>query len=182
MEQPIPQQGGMPRDIPEPAAPMGPMGPEESAQMMPGPEMDGQAPISDAQYAELQQLLGQLKQVQGQLTSAEFISGNKSKAERESAQKQVYYTLMQNGVDLNDPESVRGFLEQLKAESPEMYETVVQALEELFPDEQGELETEPQIEEISEEVAEEPESPVLDTQTTEINGQSRRNIQGTEGQ
>jgi len=143
---------------PAPASPpdagmpsMGPAAPTQEPAMpgaIPGAPMDGNAPVSDAQYQELVDLLAKVKAGSSQLSSLRFVSDNKDIQNRRDALKEVFMMMTQAGVDVSDPASVAAFLDKLKQTDPDMYAMFEQALGYLL-DESGSSTAAPQLNDMS---------------------------------
>ena len=128
------------------------MNPEEIAQMQQGmaPEQPGEmaqpAPMqpevgqmtTPEQEQELANLLQAAQSEMANLTSQRFSSENERKQYKLDVLSAVFEMLQSSGVDLNSPESVAQFLQELKARNPQMATDFEVAIEALLGEEAGE--------------------------------------------
>lgn len=119
-------QQGMPQGLPSavPPAPEGGM-----------PGMGGEEMATPEQKQQLMDLIEATRGKVGDLNTALFQSENAADAARRGALKEVFTLLEAAGVDLNDPESVSNFLNNMKMEDPELAAQLEEAISGLLGEE-----------------------------------------------
>lgn len=84
--------------------------------------------------ANLQELAGKIDGKYQEFNSQKFAIGNKLDLKKREALKEVFDIMSSAGIDLSNPEEVKGFLDSLKEKNPELYQIVESSLEFLFSD------------------------------------------------
>lgn len=82
--------------------------------------------------ANLQDLASKIETKYQDFNSQKFASANKLEVKKREALKEVFDIMETAGIDLTNPEEVKGFLDSLKEKNPELYQIVEQSLEALF--------------------------------------------------
>lgn len=96
--------------------------------------MDGQQPIAQDKYLELLQLFENVKQAAGKLNSTQFMTKNHAAQSKRDALRMVFDEMAAAGVDLNDPQSVSGFLQKMEQKNPDLYQLFEEAVNGLLND------------------------------------------------
>lgn len=99
--------------------------------------MGNQAPAGaelsqEQMIVNLQDLAGKIETKYQDFNSQKFASNNKLEVKKREALKEVFDIMETAGIDLTNPEEVKGFLDSLKEKNPELYQIVEQSLETLF--------------------------------------------------
>lgn len=115
------QAGGQPQQ----ANPQGAMPPAGMAGGMATPE----------QKQKLMDMIGVLEQKMGEFNAAKFAGANKSQSSKAEALRQVFIALQSAGVDINDPQSVNSFLNELKSKNPDLAQFFEECVSALIGDE-----------------------------------------------
>jgi hypothetical protein len=77
------------------------------------------------------------------LNSMDIINSNKIKDMKSNILKSLFEELANNGVDLNDPQSIKDFLDKLERTDPDLRELFEGAMDNLLPEEEpGQIEEE----------------------------------------
>jgi len=115
-------QAGLPMSPPEaPGVPMGaPGAPELSQEQM---------------RSNLQEIRSKIEEKQQDLNSQNFVSANREQEMRGDTLRQIFDLFQANGVDPNNLEEVRVFLEKIKASNPELSQQLEQALKTVLGEE-----------------------------------------------
>lgn len=121
---PMPPVGG-----PTPPMPM-PPAPNSIGATPPVPGVS--APMTPEHKAELNQLLGVLKNEYMKWKSMSFGIQNQANEARRDQLKKVFQMLQAKGVNLNDQKSVAAFLAQLKQNAPQHFDAITRALDYLL--------------------------------------------------
>ena len=100
-----------------------------------GGATDPSAPITPEQRAELVHKLDSVKQGYSKWQSMRFALGNKANEAKRDQLRQVFQVFQSKGINLNDPQAVKGYLEQLRQESPQNYQALSSALDYLLSNE-----------------------------------------------
>lgn len=79
--------------------------------------------------ANLQGALGQMNTAGAQLNASKFAQANQNESYRMDALMQVFQLMQQSGIDPNNVQQVRAFLDELEKNNPELYQAFVQAFE-----------------------------------------------------
>ena len=82
--------------------------------------------------ANLQDMASKIETKYQDFNSQKFVSANKLEVKKREALKEVFNIMETAGIDLTNPEEVKGFLDSLKEKNPELYQIVEQSLETLF--------------------------------------------------
>lgn len=132
------------------------MNPEEIAQMQNGIAPEGEQPMpvqggglpeqgmgpqmtTPEQEQELANLLQAAQEEMANLTSQRFAAGNERQQYKMDVLSAVFEMLQSSGVDLNSPESVSKFLQELRARNPQMAQDFEMAIEALLGEDAGEM-------------------------------------------
>jgi hypothetical protein len=98
----------------------------------PGIPGDGSGMATPEQLAELQSLLDAIEQKHQELGTEKIINKNEIDASTQDALAEVFQILKEAGVDLNDQNSINEFLQTLEAANPDMYDILVEILNDLM--------------------------------------------------
>ena len=90
------------------------------------------ADVGPEKRAELEGMLGELGNKRAEFNATQFASKNQSENAREEALMQVFKVMKENGIDPNNIEEVKAFIDELQQTNPEMYEAFVKAFEMLL--------------------------------------------------
>lgn len=93
------------------------------------PEAPGGADVGPEKRAELQNMLGQLGNKRAEFNATQFSSKNQMESARQEALMQVFKVMQENGIDPNNLEEVKAFIDELERTNPEMYQAFVKAFE-----------------------------------------------------
>ena len=117
----------------------------ESPQGAPGIPTEAPGELSQEQMkANLQELMAKIDAKYQDFNTQKFSSDNKLKEQRSAALRQVFDLLQSAGVDPSNPEEVRGFLDDLKGQNPELSQQIEKVLQELLGEEPA-PEAEPEV-------------------------------------
>lgn len=102
-----------------------------SVPMEPSNQQGGEM-SQEQMIANLQDLASKIETKYQDFNSQKFASANKLEVKKREALKEVFNIMETAGIDLTNPEEVKGFLDSLKEQNPELYQIVEQSLETLF--------------------------------------------------
>lgn len=105
---------------------------------VPESPQDIQVP-EEVMRAEIESKLAELKARSGALESRNIVSENTSRERKIDLLKEVFAKMQEAGVDFNDPEGVKAFLEMLSQKNPDLYTLFENAMSELLPDKPQEV-------------------------------------------
>ena len=94
-------------------------------------------PITEEQRAKIEELVKSIEAKYQGLNSMKFIADNKNQSDKIELLKAVFGMLEQAGVDPNDEASVNAFMEELKNDSPDLYELFVETMDSVLGDGQN---------------------------------------------
>lgn len=97
-----------------------------------------EAPVSDEQMQQLQELASKVEEAYQRFNSMRFMSQNKSEAEKIDFIKQAIQMLEDAGIDPNDPEQINNFISELEEMDPDLAEMFTTSFEALLGDENAE--------------------------------------------
>lgn len=106
-----------------------PMDVQSSPDGVLGQEQAGMA--TDVQKQQLLDLINKIKGKMGQFHAASSVTSGQQDAQRKDLLKQLFLALQAAGVDVTDPDSVAKFIDELRAESPDLaqlFETAIDSL------------------------------------------------------
>lgn len=97
-----------------------------------GGEISAPGLSQEQMRANLDGLMGKIEEKYQDFNSQKFATGNKIELMKREAIKEVFNIMSEAGIDLEDPEDVKLFLDSLRQRSPELSQITENSLETLF--------------------------------------------------
>jgi len=92
----------------------------------------GQELSQEEMMSNLQGLAGKIDEKYQDFNSQKFASKNRLDTRKRDALKEVFNVMLEKGINLENPEDVRNFLDTLRETNPELYQIVEGSLEKIF--------------------------------------------------
>ena len=92
----------------------------------------GQELSQEEMRANLQDMAGRIDESYQDFNSKKFASQNRIESKKRDALKEVFNMMLEEGIDLENPEEVKSFLDSLRERNAELYQIVESSLEKIF--------------------------------------------------
>ena len=113
-----------------------------SPEAVPGIPVDGaQAELSQEEMKKnLQDLMAKIEGKYQEFNTQKFSSDNKTKEQKGEILRQLFDLFQSKGIDPNNPEEVKAYLDKIQASNPELFAQIEQALQSILGDDQAGME------------------------------------------